>query len=972
MNNIAASPERSLVTVLVVDTVGSTAHIADCDPDDAQHFLDLIFEQILKAVNAAGGHLVSYAGDGGVAVFGWPDSQEDHAEKACMAAWHIMNASSAPIEGPDGRPVRYRIGIHSGLVGLRRIDYGGGNRLDTVGGTVHLASALQKSAPHNGIVISSHSLDLCRNRPGVEKFRKIPVLGKVGAEAYLMTGYPKDEAEPDQFAVPLVGRKEELALLEQSLPAAASPFAAVAVVGEPGIGKSRLLSEAVRRASDRDVNILRFHGASNKKTTPFALMQSLLADAIRGAGTNIRELSLRLADGSFLQREDCEALERVMVGDAAHGGTSSYRPTQRQISRVLLEVFLQLNRDKPTLVVVEDYHLVDLESRDCLDQLADRYAPSGISLFLSSRPEAAEGARKFATVFLALEPLPGTEMFALAKSLQRHQDMPSKALWRAVEKADGIPFVLEQIILSADPKTPDSFDVLPLTVQSLIHARLNKLSPEAKRVLQTISILGEQTDRTVLDELLGMAPAALGAALEELVGLAFIHTPQGASVRFRHAIIAEACATTVPSARRRELHKNAMRAIAAAHADLRNKHEMLAYHAEQAGEFADALKYLWQAGLQARRTSAMGSLQLIFARALRCIEQLGPSGETFYVDFVLMASTSMLQIGEFDVVKPHLTKALGFARGQERADKICGALCQLATIRWFEGRYTEGLAFSRDALASARQLNSMPHLFSAQLVNSILLWVTSDMVAAIALQRELQAMLSGDLENARLGATAMPSAMARSFLCWSLMEIGQYEEALGYAAAAIEIAKRGDDPYAECLARSALGNGLLVVGRNDEAVECLKLALELCDRNGYETSRPTVIGNYSVALARMGKTEEAAVISRQWLAGQASHRTGQFERFYALKGAAEAFCSVGAMEESLQIITAAINLAKRIESPCLHLRGLETRIRILNQGSLPNVQLLRDRKRLKQLAEAHGLQPVLVNVGQASTFQAHA
>jgi class 3 adenylate cyclase len=154
--NLAASPERGIVSVLAVDTVDSTGHIAGMDPDDAQELLDRIFRHLSTAIERASGLIVSYAGDGGVAVFGWPDSQEDHADRACDAAWQIQGASAEvlPLSNLDGRPVEFRVGIHSGLVGLRRMTIGNETRLDTVGGTVHLAAALQKNAPAGGIVVS--------------------------------------------------------------------------------------------------------------------------------------------------------------------------------------------------------------------------------------------------------------------------------------------------------------------------------------------------------------------------------------------------------------------------------------------------------------------------------------------------------------------------------------------------------------------------------------------------------------------------------------------------------------------------------------------------------------------------------------------------------------------------------------------------------------------------------------------------
>ena len=132
MRVLAETAERSIVTVLAVDTVNSTGHIAGNDPDDAQELLDRIYEHLDGTIRRAGGLMVNYSGDGGIAVFGWPNSMEDHADRACETAWLIQNpgAESGRIRDALNRPIRFRVGIHSGLVGLRRMDMQIGSRLD--------------------------------------------------------------------------------------------------------------------------------------------------------------------------------------------------------------------------------------------------------------------------------------------------------------------------------------------------------------------------------------------------------------------------------------------------------------------------------------------------------------------------------------------------------------------------------------------------------------------------------------------------------------------------------------------------------------------------------------------------------------------------------------------------------------------------------------------------------------------------
>src|SRR3954452_16821647 len=157
----AASAERNIITVLAVDMVESTRHIAVSDPDEAQAFLDYWLDHIRSSVERVGGQIVHYAGDGGIAIFGWPTAYEDHADRACIAAWDIQSHSEST--GPRGHPVKFRVGVHSGLVGLRK---GGRNaiyRFDVAGATVHVAAKLQQKASPGEVLLSAETGGLCRS-----------------------------------------------------------------------------------------------------------------------------------------------------------------------------------------------------------------------------------------------------------------------------------------------------------------------------------------------------------------------------------------------------------------------------------------------------------------------------------------------------------------------------------------------------------------------------------------------------------------------------------------------------------------------------------------------------------------------------------------------------------------------------------------------------------------------------------------
>src|SRR5215831_12024151 len=149
----ATTADRNIITVLAVDMMGSTRHIAACDPDEAQAFLDRCLDYIRNSVERVGGQIVHFAGDGGIAIFGWPSAYEDHADRACIAAWDIQRHSES--SGPGGHPVSFRVGVHSGLVGLRKGGRKAIARFDVAGATVHVAAKLQQEAAPGEVRVSA-------------------------------------------------------------------------------------------------------------------------------------------------------------------------------------------------------------------------------------------------------------------------------------------------------------------------------------------------------------------------------------------------------------------------------------------------------------------------------------------------------------------------------------------------------------------------------------------------------------------------------------------------------------------------------------------------------------------------------------------------------------------------------------------------------------------------------------------------
>jgi class 3 adenylate cyclase/tetratricopeptide (TPR) repeat protein len=952
MSDLAKLPEHSFVTVLAVDIHDSTGHIAATGPDDAQAFLDTCFEYVRCAIEREGGMIIAYYGDGGIALFGWPESVEDHADRACNAAWSIV---SGGIEsgGTKGRPVRFRVGVHSGLVGLRRVELPSGSRLDTVGATVHFAAALQKSAPAGGVHVSSHSTALCRARLSLEVQPDLPLLDMIRASVFRLCARPRPPIAHDfinRFRQPMIGREVERRRLLDVFSAATRRSAAI--IGEPGIGKSRLAADAIGAARSAGARVIACFGDSQLRTTPFAAIRALILDAWAPETPTADAFHTAVA-GSALDEETIDALAGLLL--TGHKSTSpSGSRTQLQTARAFSDGLEHFAAGNAIALLIEDLHLIDPESRQSLGLFARDASEPAPFMILTGRPESLDAAQQIAAVVIELDGMPIEDMTLLAQQIGGRGHSQA-FLRRAVTRADGVPFVLEQVMRSITEDNKAA--LLPGGVESIIHSRLNRLSHGAKQLAQGLSILGEDVPIVFARTVLAAPQETLEREMAELERLAFLYPSDGRSLRFRHAILAEACATTVPRARRIDLHRGALNAIRNAGGPLEDQHERLAFHAQEAGEREAALEYLWLAALAARKRSASQSISLIYERALRIVEEIGEPAEARFVDFTLMAFDSMQQLGKFPEMDRHLERAVALARQQGRRDRECLALCQRGTISWFEARHADGLRLMEHAVAMAKEISALPLIFSAQFTQASLLHGMGEMDRAIALMRDLCGILSGELETKRLGAAGIPGSLVRGFLGWFMNETGQYEEALGHTRRALAIALDEKEPYSEVLARIGLGRTLLSLGRNREAAECLTAAHQLIERNGYDAAMPHVTGLLAAALSRAGDPHEAIRLVEACLKDGHDRRTGRLEIYYLRAGFAEALFRAGEAEACFAELEAAIAVGRACDNPCLLVQGLGLRARLRQEREPRHPAIREDLEEQRALCERCRLVP---------------
>ena len=943
--------QRNIITVLAVDMVGSTRHVAACDPDEAQAFLDGWLDHIRTSVERVGGQIVHYAGDGGIAIFGWPSAYEDHADRACIAAWDIQGHSSAT--GPGGHPVNFRVGVHSGLVGLRK---GGRNaiyRFDVAGSTVHVAAKLQQGASPGEVHLTAETARLCRSPLDLTPHRK--ALDQA-VEVYRLNARPRDvdhNVVARRYQNPIVGRADELAALRDLLPRAGGKSASLALIGEPGIGKSRLAAAAMTDALTSDVRCCIFFGAAQRRVTAFAAARALVSDLIAANSLSDGPFHEALA-GLDIETSDRRTLETLFIVGKSRSRQRLNDNTQTQIARALVNAFLALALSRPTLLLIEDIQWIDAESRHFLKLLARANAPQPLCILLTGRPESSSQVADIVESIIHLQPLSTANMEALGRQLWPENRSPT-VLARAIDRADGVPFILEEFLRSADATDATSERSLPQSVESVIHARLQRLPPKIKTIAQTLSLLGEEVEIQLATALLGVDVGELLNALFELDRFAFIHPLAGNAVRFRHQIIAEACANTIPRDQRREIHRAAIKAITRRYQNLHGHHERLAFHSEEAGDVGASLNYLWEAAVEARRNAAASSLSLIYDRAIKLIERLGSAADDKYVDFGRISFTSMLQLGEFDKVNLHLPRTMELAQRQGKAAQVCSIQSQLGMIRWFEGRYEEALQVTSDGLRTARELGSPALIFSFQTVMANVLFAMGRIDRAIAEMAELDEMLTGELETARLGTPAGPKCSVLAFRSWFMRATGQYMEALQFASRALAVAAREQDLYGEVLARITMARNLLLLHKNDEAAECLSICSDIVERNGYDTSKPNLIGTTATALARIGKAQQAVDLVEACIESGMHLRTGQIEVCYLYTGYAEALFRSGQSERGLGTLDRALAVATTVKNPWLIVECLGLRAQLLAETAPGAPGVARDVAEMRAICAQYGI-----------------
>jgi len=926
--------ERRIVTILFADVVSSTRLTAELDPDDIKELMDHAMAVMANAVRTYGGAVVRFQGDGIKAMFGAPRPAEDHAVRACLAGLAIQKTFAANVgpkiagRGQSPDRLKVRVGIHSGLVIAREINTDVGHGLDLIGATVSLAALAEKVCPVGAVTATMATADLAgaflEAKPfepvGHElagRYKFVEVLGvTLSARAILA----RSNASDDLF----VGRVDEQQKILQALDQTADGGRVIGLVGDPGIGKSRLSIEIARSAAARQMPVYQIRGLSLTQATPFAPLRGFLWSLLGLEDRPDVATARTIAESSGLSGAELSGLLELLGTESTlpSGGEALGQENRERVLRAFCSTVSKAWGQHPALLVVDDLQLLDSETVACLRRLARNIRETRALIVVNGRSEIRQVMQRLTDEIIDLPPLGKERLLEIVASLAPHVAEDGELAGRIADRSGGVPFVLEQIlrVMSREANTLGE-RVLPTSVESVVLARLNQLSGDAKRFAQIASVLGEETDYRLLQRLAGSAGGETESCVAELVNGGFFSPVVASTVRFKHSLLRDACLDSIVRPERRRLHGEALASIEAHFVSLNPYFEQLAYHAEGAGRDDVAIEYLWSASKLAAANSAVHSLAILFERAMACCGRLGVRGEKREVDFVLLAFDAMQQHGKVMSVVPRLGRAADLARQQGRKDKECLARAHLATILWFQAQHEEGCRLAERAVILARDIKALPALFYAQFTLANLRYGCGDIPGAIELLQSNIDFLTGDLECAHLGAIGIPSVMSRSFLAWYRIDQGQLDEASRNIQRAVEVADADGRPYSRVLAHVARGRLNYERGDYAAAVGVLSPVRDWCWQHRIYAMEPIVTGLLASALCRTGAGRAGLDATEASVGKQFFRGAARMAGYYLFAGHGEALAACGDMTRSREIIATAVSQTEDPFDPCLCVAG---------------------------------------------------
>jgi predicted ATPase/class 3 adenylate cyclase len=945
----ATDGERKIVTLVFSDLKGSTALIEGLDPEDARAIIDPALHIMMDAVHRYEGYVAQALGDGIFALFGAPLAHEDHPQRALYAALRMqeeMRRYSDTLRERGRAPLLMRVGVNTGEVVVRSIrkedlhtDY------VPIGHSTNVAARMEQLAAPGSILVTEQTHKLTA---GYFEFKALGKTQVKGVEAPLNV-YEVIGAGPLRTRLQVsvrrgltrfVGRLSEMDQLRKALEQAkAGHGQIVGVMGEPGVGKSRLFYE-FKLTSQSGCLVLEAFSVSHGKASPYLPVIELLKTYFDITVEDDERKRREKVGGKvlMLDRSLEDTLPYLFSLLGIEDSTSSLQQMDPQIRRrrtfeALKRLFLRESLNQPLILIFEDLHWIDSETQGLLDVLSESVASARILLLTNYRPEYRHewGSKTYYTQ-LRLAPLGKDEAEELLTFLLGN-DINLKALKQLIlEKTEGTPFFMEEVVQTLAEEgilTGERGNYrlthhvptlhVPTTVQGVLTARIDRLAPAEKAFLHQLAIIGRQFPLSLVRRVVPQPEEELYRLLSSLQSKEFLYEQPAfpePEYLFKHALTQEVAYGTVLQDRRKALHERTAQAIENLYsAKLEDHYSELAHHYSRSGNTQKAVEYLGLTGQQAVQRWANTEAITHLTTALELLKTLPDTPERAQHELTLQIAlgTALMATKGYAA----LEAGRAYARARELCQQVGDSLQLFPVLRGLlhfhlnRGELQSARELGEQLLSLAQGRQDSAFLLEAHYTLALLLFYLGEIVSAR--QHAEQGIALYDLRQHRFltfrsgESPGMACLLVATLALWWL---GYPEQALQRNREALALAQELAHPFS--LAWALMSTVWLHQCRREvqSAQEVAEATLTLASEHGFQVylAFGALLGGWT--LAEEGQTEEGITQMRQGLAnlramGQEAVLT------YPLALLAETYAQVGQTEKGLQVVAEALTIMDR-------------------------------------------------------------
>jgi class 3 adenylate cyclase/tetratricopeptide (TPR) repeat protein len=739
--------ERRQLSVMFVDMIDSTQLAERFDPEDMRRVLGVFHRACASAIEAHEGYIAQYIGDGLLVYFGYPQAHEDDAVRAVLAGLAVISSigqANERIEAEDGVRLHVRLGIETGLVVAGEI--GAGSSLDQqaiVGECPIIAARLQALAPPDAVVIGPATERLIEGSfllesLGWRELKGVSGLIQVHRVLAQTDAVDRFEIRAAHAMTPLIGRAAELEMLRQRWKQSSDgEMRCVLLIGEPGIGKSRLL-RAFRDSINADAHeVVSFHCSSYYSNSPFWPVAQRLQRVF-----GLDPKALTTADAERLEaglRTSCVDVEETMlvlttllgipISERYSAIDASSPSFKRRTLEVLAAMIEKMTRLRPVLVVVEDVHWIDPSSLEFVRLMLERLVAARLLLLVTGRPEFKPGWTYPHLVQVNLDRLSRRDCLAIIELLTDRKPLPPVVLEQIVAKTDGVPLFVEELtkaVLQGDllHDTGRSYELkgaahavaIPNTLQGSLLSRLDRLEPAVKETAQIAATVGREFGRRLLALITSRPENALQETLDRLIEAEIIlpaPSPQppapsasadGDAYVFRHGLIQEIAYQSLLLTRRRQHHGLIAAALEQHYPEIVERQPELIAQNLAAADLPDrAISYWQRAGERALARAAYEEAIAHVQRGLQSADRLVCDDHVRAarkLPLLLIRGGAEHRLGRRNAIET-FRQAAQLARVEKLSSHFVQAALGFDTAETFLGGYGEAsIALLEEALAS--------------------------------------------------------------------------------------------------------------------------------------------------------------------------------------------------------------------------------------------------------------------------------